>query len=471
MSKATKQTSPTRRQQSHRSELMYLLAVLCPPLLLVLMFAVGGGQEFSAEARFEGVVASLTREGFPTDNHSSTLAFDQRLSKQYARQWREVLVAMRELSGRYSNFSDLLYESKEMPRPNQNWEIEPIARRYTDDAKPVFDLLDLLVVERKPVWQPLLLNGFSTLLPDLQKTRGLVRLLATEFRVAVHQGDRERALHALDLMAGVTRAYDWQVGLVSDYVAMAGLKTQRSLIRQSLALGFWEDEQQLQSLRDQLTSRDDQDARWKQMVASEQAMIAQEIRRNLSSVFGFELYPFGVPPGVIVDLLETVRLAGDVKGVGTIDHIRTLQRSFEQRGQDKNSTSSFTIVGIPLARSTFELGLFGNDYPSASRSYFEDEMQRRWTLTAVAIKQFQIRVGRWPDSLNELSRVGLSRADWLAGGETPFGYSVREDPSEAIVWTSKISHWDHPKLDISPVPPSEVEDDAEQIQKLETRVR
>jgi hypothetical protein len=464
-------TRGIQQQQTRRSELAYLLAVVSPLLLLVVLFVLGSLRETAAEARFESVVTRLKSEGVPTDNHSSTISFDQRLSKKYSIQWQDVLVAQRELNARFTDMYISIHESEEIPRPNEPWDIEPIARRYTDEAKPIFDALDELVAEGNLVWQPLVWQGFGTLLPEIQELRDLIRLLAVKFRLAVHQGDQAGAMQALELILGVNRAFDWQICLISDFVAIAHLSTHRSLIRQSLEVGFWKDEQQIQKLREQLSIRDDYDARWLQMVAGEQAMLAEELSTSFGNT-GLSVFPFGVPAATKVSVLETIRLAGEIKGVGTIDHVRAIENDIEQvsrRSPSTSPTSSFTIVGIPFALSEGPTGMLSSSYTVASQVYLRDAMERRWTLAAVAIKQFQIQEGRWPDELNELTRVGLSRPDWLAIGETPFGYSVDDD--EAILWTVASSELTNRQTIISAEPPSQSEDDPERIKQMEVRIR
>ena len=98
-------------------------------------------------------------------------------------------------------------------------------------------------------------------------------------------------------------------------------------------------------------------------------------------------------------------------------------------------TGTYTINGIPFAYSDAPLGFLVNNYATLSAAFAMQAMDRRWTVTAVALQQYRLSEGRWPKDLAELRSVGLSRSDWLAIGDQPFGYRVEGDPPAAILWT------------------------------------
>lgn len=417
------------RSRVGRSESIYLLVITLPLILIAITFALGFQRESAAKAHYDGIVTQLNEQGLPTDNHGSTVSFDQRLSQETSIGWLDVLVAKHELNVQFMDVRRMIIDADEMPQPGQPWEIEPIIRRYTERAEPILAAMDELVKQDQPVWQPLIWEGFDTLLPEIQESRDLTRLLATEFRHAVQQDDPERALRALNLMHGVVKAFDWHICLVADLVTMAGRSQHRLLIRQSLETGFWDDAESLQQLREQLLETDNLDSRWIQMVAGEQAMLSESLGDSFT-VTGIKLFPFGVPPAARVNLLEKIRLAGEVQGVGTVEHVRAIEREIEQSTTRPNgpaSGSNFTLVGLPFAYSDGPTGLLGADFAGAAEAYLRDETERRWTLTAVAIKQFQVRFDRWPDQLGELSAIGIPNSTWLMDGQTPFFYAVDHD--------------------------------------------
>lgn len=62
-----------------------------------------------------------------------------------------------------------------------------------------------------------------------------------------------------------------------------------------------------------------------------------------------------------------------------------------------------------------------------------EEDSRRFALTAVAIKRFELKHGRWPDRLDELDGVGVRASDRRTVSGGPFGYEVADD--SAYLWS------------------------------------
>jgi hypothetical protein len=470
-------TQNPRRRHSRRSELGYLLAVTVPPLLLGLLFVLGGIRENAAQKQYELEVARVREAGQPIDAHSSVVAFDQRLSTKNSIAWKDVLTATEELNRRFAPAMVDVDELTGTIAPGQPWQSEPIVQRYTEQAQPILRALDELVKDDRAVWEPLVLEGYSTLLPNLQVSRNVARLLVAEFRHAVHQDDHDRALHALQLILGVGQAFDWQVGLISDFIFMTYQATHRELIRQSLEVGFWQTEEQLDRIQEQLAEGDDLDDRWRQSIAGELAMLMAELRVDrVNPEFAdppLNLLPFGIPAETKAMLVSTMVAASEIGGAGTLSHVRANERQIGIGENLTPETSTTTINGFPFAFSDAPLGLLGQtqNYVSAARVFATYAMERRWTVTAVALQQFRLKERRWPKDLGELKSVGLSRSDWLARGDQPFGYRVQGDPPEAILWTSRPGQLTASDGFISPDPPSETKGDPEKIREMEVRLR
>lgn len=466
--------NPSRRHPQ-RSEIGYLLSVTVPPLLLLLLFAFGEIREHAAQSRYEVQVAKVRALGLPTDSHSSAVAFDGRLSTDNSITWKNVLAATEELNGRFYPAMIAIDELTATIPPGDDWESEPIIRLYTEQSRPILQTIDALAEDDRAVWEPLVLEGYSTLLPDLQASRSVIRLLVVEFRHAVHQGQHDRAIHALQSILDVGNAFDWQIGLISDFIFMTHRATHRELIRRSLEVEFWQTEQQFQQLQQQLAESDDLDARWRRALASEMAMLMSELRIDREDPeFAhppLNLMPFGIPPSTKSGLVETMESASELSGAGTLAHVRAIEKGVGIGGNVATESVTTTINGFPFAFSDAPLGLLGQtqNYVSAARAFAKFAMERRWTVTAVALEQFRLQQGRWPSELSELASVGLSRRDWTAIGDEPFGYRVEGDPPEAILWTIPASELSD--LRIPPDPPSATEEKPDRVPQTVVRLR
>ncbi len=475
MSTVNKARTIATNHRSNRSERTYLLVVALPPLVLLSVFAYGAIREGYAAAANTAQLVQIQNDGNPIDNHSMTQWFDRRTSKENSTQWRDVFVATRGLGNRFGILAtDWVVDFERLVAPDQPWDAEPIASRYAEEAQPILDSIEKLVSNREPVWEPLLIEGQMTLLAELQESRGIVKVLANEFRVAVHQGDQPRAFRALELIRGVSEAFDWNIGLISDFVVFGHRNTYRSLVRGSLQFSFWTEPQLLAKLQQQLSKADALDARWQDSLASEQAMSLVELSDDtrggsaISLVSDINLFPFGVPATTKARFLEIMRQLESVKNPGTTGHAAIVDGAI-QNNLRSTSNSAFTITGIPFATGEIAIGMLYPAVDAAAATYVRNERERRWTLTAVAIKEFQMQQQRWPDSLDELTSVGLSASDWMVTDSAAFGYQINDDGDEAILWTTP-SDGTPLGAALLPQPPSIHETDPVRLEQIEVRI-
>lgn len=455
------------------SERAYLSAIVLPPVLLMLLFVYGQLRESFAAAANAAEIAEIQDNGGPVDNHTLTQWFDRRTSKSHSQQWSEVLLGTRGVGDRFGLLaSHWVVDFGRLVAPGQPWEAEPIASRYAEESQPVFAAIEKLVADPNPVWQPLFCEGQMTMLGELQESRAVVRLLANEFRVAAHQDDQPRAIRAVRLTRGVADAFDWNVGVVSDLVAFQHRDTYRELIRESLRFEFWT-LPHLGQLKQQLSKRDAVDIRWRDSQASERAMTLAELSEDpeswgITRASNVNVFPFGVPATTVARFLEVMRESESAGHPGTSGHARLVKDSIkDDLGVESNA--SFTITGIPLATAENAISMIYPAMGRAANAYVRNEQRRRWTLTAVAIKEFRLQEERWPASLNELTSTGLSGADWMATENHAFGYQIDKETDQAILWTETPVGFPYDE-GLLHQPPSLYESDPERLREWEVRI-
>ena len=417
-----------------RERSLYLL-LAAPVIALLGVFAMGVKIEWAAAASVKASLARLTSEGEPIGNHTLAQWMDNNTSQETTAQWRDILVATDGLSVR---FRDLLpLDDEHELAPSQPSDDADILQRYAQQARPIIEAIEKVKSQPKPVWQPVVFNGFGTLLPDLQGSRSIIYLLSREFRVAVHQRDPSRAIQALDLMLKVADAYDWQIGFVSDFVYFAAVNRHRDQIRQSLAIGFWDNEEQLLQLRDQMNRPHDLHDRLAKAVATERAYQLAEfgITSEGPSYFeresGFEVFPFGTTATTGQSMLERYEQWRDIDMTTAFDQWPTSETS----NQEKDELWAFSILGIPVANTAAFIEPFYSNEGSIASTFYRFELNRRWTLTAVAIKLFKLQHDRFPNELSELSEIGLTESDWMVNSQESFGYEVGGRDEVAYLWS------------------------------------
>jgi len=410
--------------------------LLTPLFLLAALFVAGVTMEMRAESELKTLLSQYKREGLAASRHASTVAFDQRTSRDHADRWRDVLLASGELEGRFHWLKEGVGDQDDhLVGAGEPWEAGPISTQYADEAAPMIALVEQLVKDPNPFWRPLLIDGHNTMLPDLQGSRSIVRILNVEFRVAVHQGDHDRAMRALRLVLDVSDAFDWRDAFVGELVRIALVEQHRSMIQESLAIGFWEDAEHLSELRQMLARPGNLDERWKTAMNADSQMVFAELfgdidadpPQHIRTGDVGTLAPFGISPSLKLQFLKTIFYRRDVSGMGTNRYIETVIRQEKQRDESLSGPNPSLLVAVPFGiRGAFWGGfLIGEEQLVSVVTRFE--FNRKITLTAVAIKQFQVKENRWPEELNELSAVGLSASQWRVEPGVPIGYRISEE--------------------------------------------
>ncbi len=328
--------------------------------------------------------------------------------------------------------------------PDQLWEAAPIATQYADEAVAVIDLVEELLDDPVPFWSPVLFDGYGTLLDDVHAMQGVFRLLVAEFRVAVYRADHDRALRALRLMLGLADAFDTDIAFVAKLVRFAILNEHRSLIQQSLAVGFWDQPEHLSQLRDQLQQPGNLDEHWKRSVDAESAMLASEllgdtaVGHDLASLMGGTVnpLPFGMLKSTSLELFRQLAAPRNITGAGSNQHVQKVLSLDEQSNASRSRSMANSVVGIPLANFEILVDLVRPAYSQLALAFSRFEFETKITLLAVAIKQYQIQLNHWPAKLSDLSAVGLSADQWQIEPSVAIGYKTDDGGQAAILWAA-----------------------------------
>ncbi len=402
------------------------LGLLCA--LLVMAIAWLSIREIRAAQQVQMALTEFRTAGIPTDNASAESKFLEQTYREGTRDWSEVLSLLGN-SWVGSQGANLPYVgSGKIPvrlDANANWQQVDEAEKYLELVQPALERLPIAAEHPKPVWQPIQFHGYATLLGPIQDAGRVVSALALSAEVALHQGDSATALRDISLIKDTAEAFDWDVFLVTKTTSLAMEGTAFRMICRSLYSDPWTPAQ-LDTLRELANQPSDVPATWSSILDNEQAMLLATFYDDdaLEVVFGRE-------PRFVAQLLKIPSLQAavlsrtaawrDIAAGGLLDMLRRsrqLQKEFDQ--------SRFpTIDDIATGRMSW--------YSGAVTAIVRHEDARRLTLTAIAIKQFQLQQGRWPTRLGELESVSLTPDDWETVGCGAFGYEV--DGETAYVWS------------------------------------
>ena len=183
-------------------------------------------------------IARLQAAGEPVDNETLARWFQAGSSQEGTAAWREILVAVEQVSSGETVSSFPIMGMGKLPEnlvPGGDWPDEPRIAEFLREVRPLITQIEQAGRYPTPVWQPMAFQGFSTPLPEIQASRRISGLLQLEVRHALYHRDTERALRGLAAMQATAAAFDWDFCMVVDLVGMALRGIHRDAIRQSLA--------------------------------------------------------------------------------------------------------------------------------------------------------------------------------------------------------------------------------------------
>jgi hypothetical protein len=255
-------------------------------------------------------------------------------------------------------------------------------------------------------------------------------LLQVEVEHSLYVGDSQRALDGLAAMKITTEAGDQEICLVSELVDIALRGIHHMMIKRSMGRDIWT-EDDLMALLDQTQPSGEIAQRWRRVIGGERAMLASAVLQghNAQAVLGMDGHPaafFLTWPSsreAILSVYREFETIGDDGIEGLVPRAKRFEEGLAAR--TRGGATFFSLVP----------GLMTMIMPATQAfavAMQRDEDTRRLTRTAVGVKLYQIRNGRWPERLSQLKEVGLTAADWNTVSAGPLGYDVVDD--QAFVW-------------------------------------
>ncbi len=477
MSSIIHQAQPSDSRGTRTREISYLILVLVPPTVLTALLTFGILGEWFAERQVQQRVAALLRDGEPIGNASMTASFDQSTTKATSHGWKEIIAAADGVGAKFGEVDLHLDDVDGVVPPGEEWIAAPFVNAYASESTVIVDAIERLADSDDKVWMPLLFDGYQTRLPEIQDARTVTRLLIREFRDAYHVDDHRRAIRALKLLQRTAQAFDWDSGLIVELVHVAIQSVQRGMIRESLRHDFWTADD-LSELREILSKKDDLDNDWRKMVSAERATILAFLRiaesGNLESgseLDGAVVAPFGLSPVHQFYLLDTYAKYQNAAGGDEFEVSLRLERLSDAH-QKRGADSTLSLTSIPFANAgAHALNYVMPAWQAVAYALVRRETERRWVLTAVAIKQFKLQEQRWPENLKELTLVGLSPADWHVTPTETFGYRIEQDNQSVKLWSIDIAKQQLDGQLIPRTPYSESQPEYGSLDSVEVQIR
>lgn len=220
--------------------------------------------------------------------------------------------------------------------------------------------------------------------------------------------------------------------LVGDLVVGALTMMKHESIRRSLEQDFWNGSK-LEEIRKVLGEQRYSPEKWNVLFSGERAMIFETVLRG-------NFNELAASPEQSFLRWIPILPSGRLKFFKCYDNLKAL-------GQQK--LSQLVLVSTTLENqifrdtsytdgSTILAGLLFPAITAYSAAVEREENDRRMTLTTIALRQFKLAEGRFPNRLSELEKFGLSSEDYSTVNGGMLGYELTDNV--AHVWSYKYSH-------------------------------
>jgi len=404
------------------------LFVAIPMSIAMIVFVYFAAVQFQAARRFKAEVERIRLANLPIDADSQNDWFIANTSREHSDAWAEIILLGSVVTDESDVMENLPYiGTAELPLsidPDQPWANKPMVAQWLEMTKPLIEKIHAVSGSKAPTWQPLRFEGVMTLLEPIQSSRNIARILQVEIEHALYVGDSERAMRGLRSLDGLVYAFDWKICLVTDLVTTALRGIHFSMIQRSLGLDIWTAEQ-LVELSAQITEKQDVSDRWRTVIAGERGLMFDEVLTH--GVWIEDGLPGGIKfffsiPSVRQRLLFAYSQVEPIADQGIESLAKNAETFEKQFFVDTAGRFSIDDIGVNLFFPAIQA------YASA---LVRDEDSRRLTLTAIAIKRYQLANGQFPERLKQLKDVGLKPSDWTTVPGNEFGYD-KEGP--AYLW-------------------------------------
>ena len=462
--------SSVLKPESRLRESRYLMLAALPPVALIALCVYGFARQFSSASWIETEIRAIESSGEPYDNHSNTAMYNDHNSVTDRGLWDSLQAAASVLNVEYNAATQALKENGTLVSPEQPWPSKQVADRHSRNSQPIIRQIAGLVDRDKPLRIAGYFDGDDWGL--FHNTGYQIWILITnEFYHAVRSGDASRAIEVLTLHERVfNKVFSAEHGPGA-----------LELIRDSLALDVWESEE-LGQLRSLVQGTVPNKWTWAEKVAvtrSNFLVDAAVPEQNIDyrSTF-YQSITFELPNHYVQSYLALCDDVMELDEAGTRAHVLAVHECIHANREKRYKEVASDLAAIPLVATEPLYGHDGSEFRTMAIQFAIQRMHQRRTLTAIAIKQFQQQVGRWPKSLGELSQVGLAAADWMFMEGVPFGYQVASDNQSAVLWTSGderkpngANAWTAENYEMPSSPPHERILNSSIVEKLETKIR
>lgn len=390
----------------------------------------------SAAAQVQARIDQLKAEGLPYDNASLAEYYARETDDRDVERWLAALKLVK---------SDLFLQSTRDIGPWKEDAWEPVlstAEPWPDEARTaqflekwseLRDEVRQLALRDRKVRLPIVFDSILTDVSWAQEVRQLSRLFWVEAHVAIRNRQSAATRDAILTLFGCARAVEGEPLLLSQLMSTALESVATEQLRYALAADAL-DPDDLKLVQARLERRPGLDALWKATWYGERGgalpLFTQQ-REYLGKIHGSDTgFEFPLRSHDALALLNVFDRAlhlptDDFDELYAESHhlVNQLDEEFRSRNWLEQFDTMFSSLLMPAIASTGEV-------------FIRREMLARLALLGIGVRLYEDEHGTLPDTLDQLSEVGLDLSKLTPMGDKPFGY--RKEDGRAVLWGFQV---------------------------------
>lgn len=387
-------------------------------------------REWQGQWKLSQVIEDLKSKGISTNSEAIELAYHANTSDTDTQAWLDLLakidsVEFKEAAQGVPNFDSSVEidEWGDSFDTSANWKYAQVSIPFVERQQGLVHRIRELAAAPQPVRFPIRFASLNTLLPEVQSSRGLARLLWLDAQVALHLGDSQRALDDFLALHNLSRHVEAVPFAISILVSKSFKGMALTIAQEGIEQDFFSD-QQLQDIDDVLARNCDIGDEWNAYCERELGMC---IPVFLDPALASE--KSGKPlPARGHDAIYFIDMMTHLADIPTEDwelFYKTVSQQNVKFNEDVRSWRG--RVDLVLT------GLFVPALTSLSISSIDRAQHYRQARHGVALRLFQHKHGEFPQSLTELPPFDR---DMRAFKQQSFGYVLA--PDGATLWGGRF---------------------------------
>ncbi|TWU63412.1 hypothetical protein V7x_51520 [Crateriforma conspicua] len=378
-------------------------------------------QTLSAQGLPIDAISLQTYYNRSTTNHGRDLwrsIRDQLNSEPFATSLGNVLIAV---------------DEKEIPLPGKPYPADKEVQQFLDDNAEFFRKIDQWLDADTHFRVEVDFRDFDTVFDQFGDQRNLARVLRVKARHAIHHGDSVSAHQALRNGIFFARGQEKSPLLISHLVRIAVESVVMDSVGMSLEADTL-DQSQLSDLLQAIDALDSSAESLRNAIIGERAFALDNFNRD---VFADEDLFFDKP-----DRLQRTLGGHATDKLSAIDSFELWLRAVSD---DLVKDAPLLLdIADQQSQSLQQLNVFQQAERCVSATltppiqmsvlaFLRNEHQRRLVRTAIAARLYRHQESRWPQTVDELQRVGLDPKSVHPSGDRPFGIHEQADGT-LLVW-------------------------------------